>query len=70
MKAMGQDVKEEKRILEINPSHPLMAKLKAMKEGEVVDYAELMYGSALVAEGSPVPDAAKFSRLVTNLMIR
>ena len=70
MKAMGQDVKEEKRILEINPSHPLMAKLKAMKEEEVVDFAELMYGSALVAEGSPVPDAAKFSRLVAELMMK
>ena len=70
MKAMGQDVPDEKRILEINPSHPLVAKLKGLEGDALASSAELMYDSALVAEGSPVPDAAEFSRRVIELMMK
>ena len=70
MKAMGQEAPEEKRILEINPAHPLIAKMKGLEKAAAAELAEIMYDAALVAEGSPVPDAARFARLVTGLMMK
>ena len=70
MRAMKQDVPEEKRILEINAAHPLVAKLKDMKGGEFSDAVSLLYDSALIAEGSPVADGAKFAKLLAALMLK
>ena len=39
-------------------------------EGDALkDAVELLYGQALVAEGSPVPDPARFGKLLVNLML-
>ena len=74
LKAMDQAVPPGKRILEVNADHPLLAKLEALfKAGaddpRIKDYAELLYGQALVAEGSPVKNPARFTRLVSQLMV-
>jgi molecular chaperone HtpG len=34
------------------------------------DYAELIYGQALLAEGGVLPNPARFSKLVCELMVR
>ena len=70
MRAMKQQVPDEKRILEVNASHPLVAKLKDMKGGEFSDAVALLYDSALIAEGSPVADGAKFAKLLAALMLK
>ena len=70
MRAMKEDVPDEKRILEINPSHPLVRKVAAMEGEELSDAVALLYGTALVAEGSGVPDGAKFASLVSKLMMK
>ena len=70
MRAMKQDVPEEKRILEVNASHPLVEKLKGLKGGEFADAVSLLYDSALIAEGSPVADGAKFAKLIAGLMLK
>ena len=70
MRAMRQDVPEEKRILEVNPSHPLVAKVKGLEGDALSDAMTLLYDTALVAEGSPVPDGAKFAKLLANLMMK
>ena len=68
MRAMHQEVPDEKRILEINPTHPLIKKLA---EGEVPSEAvTLLYDAALIAEGSPVADGSRFAKLVTELMLK
>jgi molecular chaperone HtpG len=75
MKAMGQTPPPSKRILELNPAHPLVAEMWKMYEGgdegksRLADYAELLYGQALLAEGGQLPDPARFSRLVADLMV-
>ena len=61
---------EEKRILEVNASHPLVEKLKGLKGGEFADAVSLLYDSALIAEGSPVADGAKFAKLLAALMLK
>ena len=70
MRAMKQEVPEQKRILELNPSHPLVKKLAGLDGAERDDLVELLYGTALVAEGSPVPDAGKFAKQVAALMLK
>ena len=70
MRAMKQDVPDEKRILEVNPNHPLIAKVKGLEGDALKDAVTLLYDSALVAEGSPVPDGAKFAQLLAALMLK
>ncbi len=70
MKAMHQDVPEEKRILELNAAHPLVRKIAALAGDEQKDAISLLYDSALIAEGSPIADGAKFTKLLANLMLK
>jgi molecular chaperone HtpG len=79
LKAMNQDVPESKRILELNPDHPLMTSLAEMYaadknnsspgNGKLGDYCELLYDQGLLTEGSPIADPLRFSRLVSELMV-
>ena len=70
MRAMHQEVPNEKRILELNATHPLIAKVKGL-EGEAQKNAiALLYDAALIAEGSPVTDGARFTKLLAELMLK
>ncbi len=74
-RAMGQDVPPVKRILEINPSHPLVAGLKEEYERQgstdrLSETAELVYDLALLAEGGELGDPARFTRLVAARLAR
>ena len=73
MKAMHHPVPEGKRILEINPSHPAVKGLEAIRaasteDSRLADGAELLLGQALLAEGTLPKDPVRFSRLVSSLM--
>jgi len=62
------------RILELNAGHPLIAKLTAMygsgdDSERFGDYADLLLGQVLLAEGSSLPDPARFSRLLSQLLV-
>ena len=70
LRAMNKDAPKEKRILELNGSHPLVTKIKGLEGDARKDAVELLYDQALVAEGSPVPDPARFSKLFTELMLK
>jgi molecular chaperone HtpG len=74
-RAMGQDVPHTKRILELNPTHPLVGGLKkahADREGDagLAEAAELLYGMALLADGGELSDPARFVRLVGDRLER
>jgi molecular chaperone HtpG len=61
------------RILELNPDHPIIERLKQRVAKDsadpvVEDYAELLYGGALIAEGSELEDPSRFSEALTRLM--
>ena len=66
---MNRDAPKENRILELNAAHPLVAKIKGLEGDALKDAVELLYGQALIAEGSPVPDPARFGKLLVNLMM-
>ena len=69
MRAMNRDTPKEKRILELNGTHPLVQKLKGLTGDDLKDAVELLYSQALIAEGSPVPDPARFGKLLVGLMM-
>ena len=73
LKAMGQEVPSKKRILEINPAHPLFASMKAIfekdaKSSTLHDFIGLLYDQALILEGSKPKDPAAFSKTIAKLM--
>ncbi|MFE3164080.1 molecular chaperone HtpG [Streptomyces sp. NPDC059224] len=74
-RAMGQQLPTVKRILELNPAHPLITTLRTAHDANPADpalaeIAELIYGSALLAEGGDLPDPARFTRLLTDRLTR
>ena len=71
-KAMNQEIPRTKRILELNPTHPLTEALNARCEAseEGLDrFARVLYDQALLTEGSPIPDPAAFAKNVTELLL-
>ncbi|MDX9702569.1 MAG: molecular chaperone HtpG [Candidatus Auribacterota bacterium] len=75
LRAMGQDIPKTKRILEVNPDHPIIVQMQKRfsenkKDPVLNDYAELLYGLALLAEGSQPPDQGKFSKTIADVMAR
>jgi molecular chaperone HtpG len=75
MKAMGQVVPVAPRILELNPSHPVLDKLKAMVEAdagdpEITEYAELLRDQAILTEGGDLENPARFAQQISKLMAK
>ena len=72
LKSMGQDVPAQKRILEINPGHPVFETMNGMlasgKDEQVQEYIDLLYNQSLLLEGSKIKDPAAFARSVAKLM--
>lgn len=77
-RASGQVVPVGKRILELNPKHPLVAGLQRAHGqggddahlGRLAETAELLYGTALLAEGDVPEDPAKFAGLLADRLAR
>ncbi len=74
-RAMGQDGPRVKRILELNPNHPLVSGLRSAHEGNadeasLPDTAELLYGTALLAEGGDLEDPARFAKLLADRLAK
>jgi len=75
MKAMNQDVPESKRVLELNPDHAILKAMAGIygkdKDAPVLDdYADLLYDQALLTEGSHIKDPLRFTKLVSELMVK
>ena len=64
---------KQKRIMELNPAHEIVQKMQARVQADaddplIDDYAELLLGSALIAEGSELNDIKRFTQALTKLM--
>lgn len=73
LKAMGQNIPVNERILEINPSHPVFESLNTIfekdRESNILrEYINLLYDQALLLEGSKPKDPAAFARAIAGLM--
>lgn len=73
MKAMGQDMPPQPRILEVNPDHPFVQKLNERygqtgDQEELGDLAQMLYSLALLAEGGELSKPAEFTRQVAQAL--
>ncbi|MBF6237997.1 molecular chaperone HtpG [Nocardia otitidiscaviarum] len=76
-RASGQDLPHTKRILELNPTHPLVTGLRdafaqrsAEESSDLAETAELLYGTAVLAEGGELKDPAQFARILAERLTR
>ncbi|MFE2939223.1 molecular chaperone HtpG [Streptomyces sp. NPDC059255] len=74
-RAMGQDVPRIKRILELNPTHPLVAGLRkahadSPSDSGLAEAAELVHGMALLADGGELADPSRFIKLMAERLER
>ena len=68
LKAAGQEAPDMKPILEINPEHPLVLKLKA-DDQRFDEWANVLFDQALLAEGGQLNDPASFVKQVNALLL-
>jgi molecular chaperone HtpG len=68
LKAAGQRAPASKPILEINPQHPMVQRLKS-EEKRFDDWAAVLLDQALLAEGGQLDDPAAFVKRINQLML-
>ena len=68
LKAAGQNAPGTKPILEINPKHPLVQKLK-YEEARFGDWVSLLFDQALLAEGGTLEDPAGFVKRMNQMLL-
>ncbi|MCK4910523.1 MAG: molecular chaperone HtpG, partial [Thermodesulfovibrionales bacterium] len=75
MRAMGQEMPPQERILEVNPTHPLVQAMDARHkaggaEDELREYVSLLYGQARLLMGDRPEDPAAFAKSLNKLMVK
>ncbi|MDB5839595.1 MAG: htpG [Herminiimonas sp.] len=68
LKAAGQNTPESKPILEINPDHPLVQRLK-YEEAKFSDWAHILFDQAMLAEGGTLNDPAGFVKRLNEMLL-
>ncbi len=68
LKASGQNAPESKPILEINPDHPLVQRLK-YEEAKFDDWANILFDQAMLAEGGSLADPAGFVKRLNDMLL-
>lgn len=66
MKSLGQDIPDTKPILEINPEHPLVKKLKNKVDEDLV---KVLFDQAVLSEGGQLKEPAEFVKRMNKLML-
>ncbi|HJV80725.1 molecular chaperone HtpG [Noviherbaspirillum sp.] len=68
LKAAGQNAPENKPILEINPDHPLVQRLK-YEEAKFDDWSHILFDQAMLAEGGNLNDPAGFVKRLNQMLL-
>ncbi|MCD6527258.1 MAG: molecular chaperone HtpG [Desulfuromonas sp.] len=71
--AMGQQVPQGQRMLEVNPNHELITRMKQLfaadsDSAQLKEYAGLLYDQALLLEGDKPRDPVVFAKALSKLM--
>jgi molecular chaperone HtpG len=66
---------KQRRIMELNPKHEILTRMierfeKDQNDPLIEEYAQLLFGYGLIAEGGELPDPVRFNRAVADLMTR
>jgi len=73
LRAQHAGLPPQKRILELNPEHPIVKNLERLAEtdatGDTVNpWIHMLYDHALITEGSPLQDPARFAKSLGDLL--
>ena len=68
LKGAGQKAPESKPILELNPHHPLVERLKTESDGGLKEWAFLLLDQATLAEGGQLADPAAFVKRMNRML--
>jgi molecular chaperone HtpG len=69
LKSAGQKTPTVKPVLEVNPQHPIVQRLKSEGDEHFADWASVLFEQALLAEGGQLEDPAGFVRRMNALML-
>jgi molecular chaperone HtpG len=68
LKQAGQRAPERRPILEINPAHPLVARLKS-ETANTEGWSQLLFDQALLAEGGQLEDPSGFVKRLNEMLL-
>lgn len=68
LKQAGQNVNHSKPIMEINPHHPMVKRLK-LEDAHFEDWSHILFDQALLAEGGQPEDPAAFVKRLNDLLL-
>ena len=73
LRASGRNMGASRRILEVNPSHPLIQSLQRLHDQEpasarLQDWVETLYDQTVLMEGGRIDDPNRFARRITSLL--
>ncbi len=69
LKSVGQDAPNIKPIMELNPEHPLVVKLKGEEGERFDDMSSILFDQALLAEGGTLDDPASFVGKLNKMLL-
>jgi molecular chaperone HtpG len=70
LKQAGQDLPETKPVLEINPQHPLVLKMKDEADMDLVkEWSTLLFEQAILAEGGQLENPAEFVTRLNKIIV-
>ncbi|NDU85610.1 MAG: molecular chaperone HtpG [Ferrovum sp.] len=70
LKSAGQQIPTSKPILEINPDHRLVLRLKLETDNQrIADWSQLLFDQSLLAEGGQLDDPAMFVKRLNQLIM-
>jgi molecular chaperone HtpG len=65
------ETSKQKRIMELNPNHEIIAKMRDRADDATLDdFAEVLYGYAILAEGSELQDPLKFNQALMRVLAK
>lgn len=70
LKAAGQEAPDVKPVLEINPEHALVGRIRNASDEEFADWAHLLLDQAMLAEGAQIADPAAFVKRMNALLLK
>jgi molecular chaperone HtpG len=69
LKAVGQSIPNTKPILEINPTHALVRKLKEVQdEQRFTDWAMVLFDQSVLSAGEQLEDPVRFVNRLNDLL--
>jgi molecular chaperone HtpG len=68
LKAAGQNAPDSKPVLEINPNHPLVQRLK-YEDAKFDDWSSILFDQAMLAEGGQLADPAGFVKKLNDMLL-